>query len=114
MIVDDHVLPEHARVAAEPPAPVGVAEHDDGHSSWGNFVYIQHEIDGQTVFSGYAHMQRGSSPLVAGDVIKVGDFIGLVGATGEATGPHLHFTISIGTKTHYIDPYTWMVAHTTG
>ncbi|MEO5534137.1 MAG: M23 family metallopeptidase [Pseudolysinimonas sp.] len=88
-----------------------VVEHDDGRSSWGNFVYIQHEIDGQVVFSGYAHMQRGSSPLNVGDVIKVGDFIGLVGATGEATGPHLHFTISLDTKLHYVDPFAWMQAH---
>ncbi|MEO8527695.1 MAG: M23 family metallopeptidase [Pseudolysinimonas sp.] len=88
-----------------------VVAHDDGHSSWGHFVIIQHQIDGEVVFSGYAHMQRASSPLNVGDVVKVGDFVGLVGQTGEATGPHLHFTISIGTELHYIDPFTWLQAH---
>jgi hypothetical protein len=85
-----------------------VYEHSEGGSSWGNFVVIQHEIDGQTVFSGYAHMQSGSSPLVVGEEIKVGDFVGLVGATGQATGAHLHFTISIGDPMHYVDPYTFL------
>jgi murein DD-endopeptidase MepM/ murein hydrolase activator NlpD len=85
-----------------------VVEHSEGGSSWGNFVVIQHEIDGETVFSGYAHMQSASSPLAAGDVIKVGDFIGLVGATGQVTGPHLHFTISIGDRLNYVDPFTYL------
>lgn len=88
-----------------------VYEHGEGGSSWGNFVIIQHEIDGQTVYSGYAHMQSASSPLVVGEEIKVGDFVGLVGQTGQATGPHLHFTISIGDPLHYIDPYSWLKAH---
>lgn len=85
-----------------------VYEASDGYSSWGNYVIIQHEIDGQTVYSGYAHMQRASVPLAVGDEVKVGDFVGLVGATGQATGVHLHFTISIGEPMHYVDPYTYL------
>jgi hypothetical protein len=85
-----------------------VFEHGEGGSSWGNYVIIRHTIDGQTVYSGYAHMQSGSSPLVVGEEIKVGDFVGLVGATGQATGAHLHFTISIGDPMHYVDPYTYL------
>jgi hypothetical protein len=85
-----------------------VYEHGEGGTSWGNYVIIQHTIDGQTVYSGYAHMQSGSSPLVVGEEIKVGDFVGLVGATGQATGAHLHFTISIGDPMHYVDPYTYL------
>lgn len=85
-----------------------VYEHGEGGSSWGNYVILKHTIDGQTVYSGYAHMQSGSSPLVVGDEIKVGDFVGLVGATGQATGAHLHFTISIGDPMHYVDPYTFL------
>jgi murein DD-endopeptidase MepM/ murein hydrolase activator NlpD len=85
-----------------------VYEHGEGGTSWGNYVIIQHTIDGQTVFSGYAHMQSSSSPLVVGEEIKVGDFVGLVGATGQATGAHLHFTISIGDPMHYVDPYTFL------
>jgi murein DD-endopeptidase MepM/ murein hydrolase activator NlpD len=85
-----------------------VVEHAEGGNSWGNYVVIQHEIDGETVFSGYAHMQGASSPLLVGDVIKVGDFVGLVGSTGQATGAHLHFTISIGERMSYVDPFTYL------
>lgn len=85
-----------------------VYEHGESGTSWGNYVILQHTIDGQTVFSGYAHMQSGSSPLAVGDEIKVGDFVGLVGATGQATGAHLHFTISLEEPMHYVDPYTYL------
>ena len=85
-----------------------VVEHLDLQYGYGNHVIIRHEIDGQTVETLYAHMQSGSSPVNVGDVLKVGDFIGLVGETGMATGPHLHLEISIeGEK---IDPFTWLKA----
>lgn len=85
-----------------------VYEHGESGSSWGNYVIIQHTIDGQTVYSGYAHMQSASSPMAVGQEVKVGDFVGLVGSTGQATGSHLHFTISLGEPMHYVDPYTWL------
>ena len=83
----------------------------DGSGSWGNYVILQHVVDGQTVYSGYAHMQSGSSPMVVGQEVKVGDFVGLVGSTGQATGAHLHFTISLEEPMHYVDPFTWLKAH---
>lgn len=85
-----------------------VVQHDDSDWGLGNFVAIQHVIDGQTVYSGYAHMQTGSSPLSVGDTVLVGDFVGLVGETGQATGPHLHFSIGMGAVTNYVDPYTFL------
>ena len=85
-----------------------VYEHGPGGTTWGNYVIIQHEIDGETVFSGYAHMQSGSSPLNVGDVVKVGDFVGLVGATGQVSGAHLHFTISIGDPKAFVDPFAYL------
>jgi hypothetical protein len=85
-----------------------VVDVSAGGSSWGTYAVIEHQIDGQTVFSGYAHMVSGSTPLVVGQEIKVGDFVGLVGATGQATGAHLHFTIAIGERMHYVDPYTYL------
>ncbi len=87
-----------------------VLEHMESGTSWGHYVVIQHEIDGQIVYSGYAHMQSASSPLEVGDEVKVGDFVGLVGATGQATGAHLHFTLSVDERMNYIDPYAWLKA----
>jgi murein DD-endopeptidase MepM/ murein hydrolase activator NlpD len=88
-----------------------VLEHMESGTSWGNYVVIKHEIDGQVVYSGYAHMQASSSPLAVGDEIKVGDFVGLVGATGQATGAHLHFTLSVDERMNYIDGYAWLKAN---
>lgn len=85
-----------------------VVDVSGGGSSWGTFVVIEHQIDGQTVYSGYAHMVSGSTPLVVGQEIKVGDFVGLVGATGQATGAHLHFTVAIGDRMHFVDPFTYL------
>jgi len=85
-----------------------VVDVSGGGSSWGTYVVIEHQIDGQAVYSGYAHMVSGSTPLAVGQEIVVGDFVGLVGATGQATGAHLHFTVSIGDRMHYVDPYTYL------
>lgn len=83
-----------------------VKKHVDGTASWGNFVVIEHQIEGRTVTSSYAHMQSGSSALVEGQQIAVGDYVGLVGSTGQATGKHLHLEIQVdGVK---VDPYLWL------
>jgi hypothetical protein len=63
----------------------------------GNVVYIDH---GDGVVTGYFHM---SKPEVAvGDTVERGQEIGLVGATGRVTGPHLHWSARFGSLT--IDP----------
>lgn len=56
----------------------------------GNAVYINH---GNGVFSSYLHM---SKPLVKpGERVERGQVIGLVGATGRVTGPHLHLGLVV-------------------
>lgn len=86
-----------------------VALSQDDSYGYGNHVYIDHGDllgDGVNVRSLYAHMQHGSVPLVAGQQIKVGDFIGLVGSTGTATGIHLHFELLLdGVQ---VDPFKWL------
>jgi murein DD-endopeptidase MepM/ murein hydrolase activator NlpD len=86
-----------------------VTTHDDDSGGFGNHVIIDHGNllgDGVDIESLYAHMQHGSSPLVVGQTIKVGDFIGLVGMTGTATGNHLHLEIH---ENHVpVDPFAWL------
>ena len=57
-------------------------------AGYGNYVIVEHENDWQTL---YAHC---SEILVySGQSVSMGDVIAKSGATGEVTGPHLHFEL---------------------
>ena len=59
-------------------------------AGYGNTVAIKHELGASTV---YAHL---SAILVKpGDQVAAGQPVGRVGATGVATGPHLHFELRV-------------------
>jgi peptidoglycan hydrolase-like protein with peptidoglycan-binding domain len=61
--------------------------HDGGY---GQLVTIAH---GGGVRTMYAHLE--SIGVGVGQVVAEGEQIGLVGATGIATGPHLHFEVRV-------------------
>lgn len=63
----------------------------------GRTVMIDH---GQGLISMLCHLSEIKAK--AGDKVKAGDVIGLVGKTGRATGPHLHWTVSLNNAR--IDP----------
>jgi murein DD-endopeptidase MepM/ murein hydrolase activator NlpD len=56
----------------------------------GNSVIVDH---GLGVFSFFAHLSR--IDVKVGDMVEPGDVLGLVGATGRVTGPHLHWTLRV-------------------
>lgn len=66
----------------------------------GKTVLIDH---GQGAVSAYFHLD--TAVVSKGDVVRVGDRIGRVGATGLATGPHLHFGVYLHGKD--VDPVSW-------
>ena len=75
----------------------GVVALADNFFLAGNVVYIDH---GGGVVTGYFHL---SKTLVSpGDTVARGQKIGLVGATGRVTGPHLHWSARYGAIT--VDP----------
>jgi murein DD-endopeptidase MepM/ murein hydrolase activator NlpD len=57
-----------------------------------NYVLIYHE-DGS--FGNYAHLRRGGAAVEPGDRVEAGELIGYSGATGRASGPHLHFDVRL-------------------
>lgn len=61
-----------------------------GYAGWmGNPAGISILINHVGSYGGYAHLSR--TVINAGDKVTKGQLIGYVGATGAATGPHLHF-----------------------
>lgn len=66
---------------------------------FGNYVIIRHLINGKYYTSLYAHLQDKSFKVKPGQLVKAGQQIGIMGATGYVTGVHLHFEIWKG-RTH--------------
>jgi len=68
----------------------GVVEFAGWQNGYGNVVQIKHSNDRATV---YAHLSR--IDVKKGQAVEQGANIGAVGATGWATGPHLHFEFKV-------------------
>lgn len=51
---------------------------------------------GNGVYAFYSHLQPGSLRVKAGDRVRVGQILGLVGNSGNGNAPHLHFHVSDG------------------
>lgn len=61
--------------------------------NFGNYVYIEHNIDGKIYYTAYGHMANDSIVVSVGQQVHAKDKIGVIGATGKVTGTHLHFSI---------------------
>ena len=90
--------------AAPTGAPVisvadGVVTESGFSGGFGNMVVVQHNARQSTV---YAHLSK--IAVRKGQTVKQGDNLGAVGATGWATGPHLHFEFRINGR--HVDPLT--------
>ena len=78
--------------------------------SYGNYIVIDH---GNRYTTLYAHMQ--SNLVSKGDTVERGDVIGLVGATGSASGPQLHFEIwHNGSREDPMDKFSGVVVESNG
>ena len=67
----------------------------------GNIVIIDH---GWGLYSYFAHLS--AIDVAEGDRVESGDVVGLVGATGRVTGPHLHWTVRLNEAR--VDPLSLM------
>lgn len=80
----DFTAPMGARVGAAGRGVVSYAGWNAG--GYGNLVIVDHRLGFQTY---YAHLSRVTSYV--GERVNGGTRVGLVGSTGNSTGPHLHF-----------------------
>ena len=78
-------------ITAAKSGQVIISEEGTGSTwSYGNYVVIDHG-DGTTTL--YAHMSYRA--VSEGEIVTQGQYIGDVGATGNVTGPHLHFEVRV-------------------
>jgi murein DD-endopeptidase MepM/ murein hydrolase activator NlpD len=81
--------PTGTSIYAAAAGSVIVAQDDGGwNGGYGNYVVISHANGTQTL---YAHMSKVLATV--GESVVQGETIGLVGMTGLATGPHVHFEV---------------------
>jgi len=85
----DYGAPTGTRVKA---AGDGVVEFSGRHGGYGNLIVLHHQSKFTTY---YGHLSGFAKGLRKGKRVTQGDVIGYVGATGLATGPHLHYEFRV-------------------
>jgi murein DD-endopeptidase MepM/ murein hydrolase activator NlpD len=81
----------------------GVVESAEWSGNYGNFLVIDH---GFGIKTRYGHLS--GFAVRAGATVQRGDLVGYVGATGRATGPHVHFEIMVNGR--LIDPLSLLIS----
>lgn len=82
----DYAAPQGTPVLA---AHVGAVQIGNDPGGYGNYV----KVIGARMTTIYAHLSQ--ITVTAGQRVQPGDQLGLVGSTGNSTGPHLHFGLKI-------------------
>jgi murein DD-endopeptidase MepM/ murein hydrolase activator NlpD len=82
----------------------GVIEEAGRKGEYGNYIRIRHANGYKTA---YGHMSRFASGVSEGVKVRQGQIIGYVGATGLASGPHVHFEVLVNSS--YVDPMSIQV-----
>jgi murein DD-endopeptidase MepM/ murein hydrolase activator NlpD len=85
----DYAAPAGARVRA---VGDGVVDFAGRQGGYGNLVIVRHD---SRVSTYYAHLMSFGRGVRSGTRIAQGDTVGLVGQTGWATGPHLHYEFRV-------------------
>ncbi len=83
----DYVAPKGTPVSA---VADGIVTTAHWHGGYGKMVEIKHSGG---LVSRYGHLSRYGPGIKVGKFVRQGATVGYVGATGLATGPHLHFEI---------------------
>lgn len=94
--------PDHPPITPIYPGEV-VLVQDYGSSGWGKTLVVEHDVDGETMYSRYAHFH--TTHAKKGDKVGYHTVLGDMGNTGGSDGIHLHLEI-------YTSGYTVGGTHT--
>ncbi|UTR11731.1 peptidoglycan DD-metalloendopeptidase family protein [Evansella sp. LMS18] len=79
-------------------------------NGYGNTIMISHVVNGRQLTTLYAHLD--SMAVSSGQRVSRGQQIGIMGNTGQSTGPHLHFEVHEGgwngAKSNAVDPRKYL------
>jgi murein DD-endopeptidase MepM/ murein hydrolase activator NlpD len=85
--------------------------NNDPKDPYGLAITILHDFSYQDerLYTVYAHLNR--IDVVRGQSVQTGEVIGVTGATGHVTGPHLHFEVRMGKNDFFTsrNPELWLV-----
>ncbi len=88
----------------------GVVHKSYYSSSYGNVLFIAHQLNGALYETVYAHLKK--RIVEENQIVQQGQVIGYMGNTGNSTGQHLHFEIHKGLwnvkKSNAVDPIKWI------
>jgi murein DD-endopeptidase MepM/ murein hydrolase activator NlpD len=85
----------------------GTVSFVDFQAHSAGYYVVEHAVDGRDLF--FAHCQKGSFAVAPGAAVTAGQRLCLVGRSGDASGPHLHFEIWVGgwrvdKNSQFVDP----------
>ena len=83
--------PAGTPISAAAAGTVIISKTSGWNGGYGSYVVVSHGNGMQTL---YSHMSKDVATV--GETVSAGDLLGYVGATGEATGNHLHFEVRGG------------------
>ena len=92
-VADGEIVAVHDGIPENVPGPESRAVPITLETVAGNYVML---ALGDDQFAVYAHLQPGTLRVKAGDVVKRGQVLGLLGNSGNSTEPHLHFHVCNG------------------
>lgn len=80
----------------------GIVVASGEYRSWGNIILIQHNHNGQVIWTQYAHLK--DRLVQIGDAVQAGQVIGMIGLGGvNSTAAHLHFEV----RSKPLPPNAW-------
>jgi hypothetical protein len=83
---------------------------NDPSDPYGLAVVLRHDFgyEGKTLYTVYGHLDR--VDVAEGQHVETGEPLGIVGETGQVTGPHLHFEVRLGENSYFdtFNPELWI------